>query len=232
MLTAITITKFRTTAIPFAFIGMAVLRLPLWLNRKCKFWKLLGTGKNAQVDLAPNFKHWGVLTTWQTEADCRDFYSSSFVIKWFRFFGMEEFTVLAKPLYAHGLWSKKEPFTKSDSGRSSNVIAVLTRASIRLNRVKEFNQHIKQAADNMRKADGYILSFGFGEIPLLSQGTFSIWRDAESMKAYAYGTAAHADVIKKTRTRNWYSEELFARFEIVDVWGSLNNETLKLNIKS
>lgn len=231
MVTSITITKFRNTAIPFAFIGMAVLRLPLWLNKKCKFWKLVGSGKNAEVDLAPDFKHWGILSNWDNELDCREFYSKSFVIKWFRFFGIEEFTILLNPLTAHGLWSNVQPFTKCENKNTRTELVVLTRASIRPSKVKEFNQNIKQAADQMRIADGFIVSIGFGEIPFLRQATFSIWKDLDSMKNYAYKTAQHADVIKRTRERNWYSEELFARFEIIESWGSLNNKTINFNIQ-
>lgn len=227
MIVALTITKFRGTTIPFAFIGMAVLRIPLWLNKNCKFWKLMGSGKNAQVDLAPDFKHWAVLTTWENQKDCDAFYQNSFVIKWFNFFGTESFTILLNPLSSHGLWSKKEPF-KTDLKNKNHVgkIAVITRAAIRLNKLKEFKQNIKRAADAMRKAPGFVMSAGIGENPFVDQATFSIWENTESMKDYAYKSFDHADVIKLTRQREWYKEELFARFEIIDSWGTLNGASI------
>lgn len=223
MITALTITKFRWYTVPFAFVGMAVLRLPLWLNKKCSFWKLMGSGKNAQVDLPPDFKHWAVLTTWENGADCDMFYSDSTVIKWFKFFGREQFTILLNPLSSHGQWSKKEPF-KADKNyeNPTGPIAVITRAAIRFGKQKEFKSNIKRAAEAMRTAPGFILSAGIGENPFFDQATFSIWTDAESMKNYAYKTFDHADVIKLTRERKWYSEELFARFEIIESHGSLN----------
>ena len=225
MIAALTITKFRGLSIPFAFLGMAILRLPLWLNRNCRFWKLMGSGKDAQVDLAPDFKHWAIITTWDNEEDCDKFYASSFSIKWFRFFGYEEFTILLKPLSSHGLWSGKEPFKsnvnhKIDQGR----IAVITRAKIRFSKLKEFRQNIKRAADQMRISDGFILSAGVGENPFLDQATFSIWENAESMKNYAYKSFDHADIIKLTRERQWYSEDLFARFEILKMEGIFNGK--------
>ena len=223
MITALTITKFRGLTIPFAFIGMAVLRLPLWLNKKCRFWKLMGSGKHAQVDLAPDFKHWAILTTWENQEDCEAFYSNSLVIKWFNFFGIESCTILLKTLSSHGLWSKKEPFNTGNSNNEfSGKIAVITRAAIRFNRLKEFRQNIKRAADAMRTAPGFILAAGIGENPFLDQATFSIWENAESVKNYAYKTFDHADVIKLTRARQWYKEELFARFEIITSYGKLN----------
>jgi hypothetical protein len=32
------------------------------------------------------------------------------------------------------------------------------------------------------------------------------------MKKFAYGMKQHRDVIEKTRSRDWYSEEMFTRF--------------------
>lgn len=227
MIVALTITKFRTFTIPFAFLGMAVLRLPLWLNRKCNFWKLMGSGKNAQVDLSPDFKHWAILTTWNNKTDYEEFNTKSSTMKWFRFFGKEEFTILLKPLSSHGLWSTVEPFKAEKTIHNTNEqIAVITRAAIRIGKVKEFRQNIKRAAESMRKAPGFILSAGIGENPFLDQATFSIWENEESMKNYAYKSFDHSDIIKLTRERKWYSEELFARFAIIESHGSLNNQII------
>lgn len=227
MIVALTITKFRNYNIPFAFLGMAILRLPLWLNKKCKFWKLMGSGKNAQVDLAPDFKHWAILTTWEGRTDCDAFYTNSFALKWFRMFGVEEFTVLLKPLSSHGLWSGKQPFIVENKGENAGKrVAVITRAAIRFGKLKEFRSNIKRAAEEMRKADGFVLSAGIGENPFFDQATFSVWESLDSMKNYAYKSVDHSDVIKLTRARQWYSEELFARFEILKCVGSLNGQSL------
>ena len=187
----------------------------------------MGSGKDARVDLPPDFKHWGIITAWDNKEDCESFYQKSTVRKWFKFFGLEEFTILLKPLSTHGLWSSVQPF-KVDKNNIKNEgrVAVITRAGIRLGKVKEFRTNIKRAADAMIAAPGYILSAGIGELPFVMQATFSIWENAESMKNYAYKSHDHADVIKLTRERKWYSEELFARFEIIRCEGSLNGVKL------
>jgi len=227
MIVALTISKFNRLAIPFAFLGMAVLRIPLWLIKQCRFWKLMGSGKDAQVDLGPDFKHWAILTTWDTQEACDQFYKNSFPVKWFRFFSAEEFTILLNPLASHGHWSGKQPFkVDGKAGQVTGKIAVLTRAAIKLNKVMEFRSNIKRAAIAMRAADGFILSAGIGENPFLDQATFSVWENAEKMKTYAYKSHDHSDVIKLTRERQWYSEELFARFEIVKSWGTLNGKSI------
>ncbi|RZL44733.1 MAG: DUF3291 domain-containing protein [Pedobacter sp.] len=229
MIVALTITKFKTSTIPFAFLGMAILRLPLFLNKRCSFWKLMGAGKDAQVDLSPDFKHWAILTTWNNMEDCDQFYENSLPVKWFRMFGVEEFTILLKPLKSHGLWSGKQPFIiDKDSDLRNAKVAVITRAAIRFSKLKEFRANISRAAEEMRKADGFILSAGIGENPLMDQATFSIWDNLDSMKNYAYKSVDHSDVIKLTRERKWYSEELFARFEIIKSSGSLNGQSVSL----
>jgi len=230
MIVALTVTKYRLITIPFAFLGMAILRLPLWLNKKCLFWKLMGSGKDAQVDLPADFKHWAVLTTWETRSDYEIFNDQSFVMKWFRFFGIEEFTILLNPLASHGLWSGRQPFKiEITNNKLAGKVAVITRAAIKFNKVKEFRKNIKRAADSMREAPGFILSAGMGENPYFDQATFSIWKDLDSMKNYAYKSFDHSDVIKLTRERKWYTEELFARFEIIDSWGTLNGKSVDPN---
>ena len=225
MIVALTITKYKTYFIPFAFVGMAILRFPLWQNKKCQFWRLMGSGKDAQVDLPPDFKHWAVLTTWKDRADCDRFYKESIVIKWFRTFGKEEFTVFLNPLVSHGLWAGKNVFeTPQKNSSQGGRVAAITRATIRWNRMKEFRANMERAGNAMRAAPGFIMAAGVGENPFSSQATFSVWEDAESMKNYAYKTVDHADVIKLTRTRQWYTEELFARFEILEIHGSLNGQ--------
>jgi len=49
----------------------------------------------------------------------------------------------------------------------------------------------------------------------VEQATFSIWKNLEKMNYFAYKHAAHAEVVRLTRERNWYSEELFARFQVI-----------------
>jgi len=67
---------------------------------------------------------------------------------------------------------------------------------------------------------------GIGENPFLDQATFSIWESPEAMKKYAYQSFDHSDVIKLTRDRKWYSEELFARFAILESTGTLNGQSI------
>ena len=48
----------------------------------------------------------------------------------------------------------------------------------------------------------------------MEQATFSVWKNFDAVKKFAYVSKEHSEIIKKTRKRNWYSEDLFARFII------------------
>ena len=57
---------------------------------------------------------------------------------------------------------------------------------------------------------------GIGELPFIQQATFSIWENLESVTNFAYKDLNHSDIVKKTKKRKWYKEDLFSRFVIID----------------
>lgn len=101
-------------------------------------------------------------------------------------------------------------------------IAVLTRARIRLRRLRAFYGAIEPPARALGHAPGRLASVGVGELPLARQATFSLWGSAEQMQAYAYGDPAHREVLRRTRDEDWYAEELFARFRPFGAQGTWN----------
>lgn len=222
MLVSLTIIRYSKLAVPIAFAAMAVHRLPLSFNSNCTFWKLMGSGKKGSFDKEPDLQQWALLAVWKTEEDWKRFQNRSFVSHWWKFFAAETFTILCEPLTSHGLWDGKQPFGEGQNNEYSGPVAVLTRATIRFNRLKNFWSNVDRAAALMSRSTGYIASFGIGEAPYFRQATFSVWKSLEDVKAFAYHTGEHRDIIKKTREENWYSEELFARFKPIATFGSLN----------
>jgi hypothetical protein len=67
-----------------------------------------------------------------------------------------------------------------------------------------------------------LAAIGIGEAPIGLQGTFSIWQDGAALRTFAYEGNAHKSAIAKTAELNWYSEELFARFGVREISGTLN----------
>ena len=97
----------------------------------------------------------------------------------------------------------------------------MTRATIRISRLGYFGGTWPGGSTDVG-APGFITSFGMGEVPWIKQATFSIWRSKQDMKNFAYGMKEHQEVIRLTRQQQWYSEDMFVRFQITDCIGSLN----------
>lgn len=223
MIVSITIVRYKKAFMPLALFAMAIHRLPLMLQNGCTFWKLLGTGRNGTFDLSPDWRQWGLLAVWKERDDYENFKKKSFISAWWRRFCSESWTVLCEPLQSHGKWDGKEPFKGNiPLSEYNGPVAVLTRATIRLNKLKGFWANVDDVAKLMKDAPGYITSVGVGEAPVYRQATISFWHSEAQMKAFAYKSEEHAEVIKKTRLENWYSEELFARFRPVASYGTIN----------
>jgi hypothetical protein len=217
-------------------VSMALFRVPLMLNRKISFWKLLGSGKNGTFDIHPDWNQWAILSvtakglTFESkDLPCpqltpgRAFIYGSFIDFWWKFFNCEMYSVILQPLEGHGTWDGKNVFGTLPTGSDyDGVIAVLTRATIRLRRLKNFWRHVNGVATQMQGVRGLIASVGIGEMPWIKQATLSFWENQEAMKSFAYKTQRHAEVIRKTRIENWYAEEMFVRFKPLAAVGSLN----------
>ena len=67
---------------------------------------------------------------------------------------------------------------------------------------------------------------GLGEIPWFHQVTFSIWPNAEAMSDFARKDGPHAKAIQSVREGNWFSEELYARFEVKKAIGKWSGTCL------
>ncbi len=184
----------------------------------------MGSGHNGTFDLHPDWQQWALLATWDKRESFDSFYQHSFISSWWRLFKVEKWTLLCDPIHSHGKWDGIDPFMAVPIADYTGPVAVLTRATIRLTKLKGFWSNVDSVAKMMTSAKGYITSFGVGEAPFYRQATFSIWKSVDDVKAFAYRSREHAEVIKKTRDENWYSEELFARFKPVASFGTIKGE--------
>ena len=216
----------------FGFIGvfsMAIFHFPLFINKKISFYKLMGCGKNGTFDKTPDWQQWAVLVVnseWSMvdeEISNSKFKIPNFLNYWFKLFHAEILTIILKPIEGHGTWDGQQPFGKLPKQTDyEGLIAVLTRATIRLNKLKNFWANVDAVASQMLGAKGFVTSFGIGEVPFIKQATFSIWDSKTDMKNFAYNLHQHQDVIRKTRKEDWYSEDMFTRFIPVACYGTIN----------
>ena len=185
----------------------------------------MGSGKNGTFDIHPDFNQWAILFT----AENINIKAPNFIYRYFRFFRCETKEFLLQPIEGHGLWNKKKVFGELRQQINDDaVVAVLTRATIKLNRLKNFWSNVDSIANKMSSVKGLIISYGIGEMPWIKQATFSIWQNKNVMKDFAYNMQQHKEVIYKTRNENWYKEEMFVRFRILSVKGFPENVAAKM----
>ncbi|GAB3248851.1 hypothetical protein GCM10027347_05540 [Larkinella harenae] len=179
-----------------------------------RFQKMMGCGKN--FGLMPDFSAYVFLGVWSDEQAARHFFESE---RWqsVRHGAIETGTLYLRPIRSHGAWDGQNPFESPPGPRTADgPVAVLTRATIRLASLPDFWRHVPQARERLNAhGNELLLALGVGEKPLMQQCTVSVWADEKSIEQFAYRQSGHKEVVRRTRERRWYSEELFARFAVV-----------------
>jgi len=199
--------------IPFALVAMGMDRFVLRSSKNVGFFKSLGTGKGETFTPADaNTLRWGLIA----QVKDIDAFNQSFVVKQWRKNSVSEFRALLEPISSHGQWAKQEPFIATAKDWTGPVVAI-TRARIKWHQNFRFWSSVPPVTMSL------ISAIGIGEAPIGLQGTFSLWESGEAIKNFAYKGAAHQKAIADTSTYKWYSEELFARFALKDIRGSINS---------
>ena len=212
--------KVASQRIPWAITSMALNRFALQRNDAISFWKLLGTGKGETFTPRDADAHrWGLIINIDSEA-LKDFESSNLIKKW-RACATEEFSATLKPIASQGKWSKQTPFLPQIDNDWNGTVAAITRARIKWRKNPLFWRSVPPVTLSLRNSPGLISAIGIGEAPLGLQGTFSIWESPAAIKEFAYRGQAHKAVIAATHREKWYSEELFARFAVTEMKGTL-----------
>jgi hypothetical protein len=204
-------------AIPFALLAMAIDRFSLWRSPNVGFFKSLGTGKGETFTPADaNSLRWGLVA----QVSDIEAFDQSLVVKRWRKRSVDEFRAVLEPISSHGKWAGKEPFVASIKDWVGPVAAI-TRARIKWHQNFRFWRSVPPVTISLKSAPGLMAAIGIGEAPIGLQGTFSLWESSDAIKNFAYKGAAHQKAIADTATYSWYSEELFARFAVKDMRGSI-----------
>jgi hypothetical protein len=209
--------RIKPVSIPFALLAMALDRFALSRSANVTFYKSLGTGKGETFTPADaNSLRWGLVA----QVNDIEAFDQSLVIKRWRKNSVDEFRAVLEPISSHGKWAGKEPFVATAKDWTGSVAAI-TRARIKWHQNFRFWSSVPPVTMSLKSAPGLISAIGIGEAPIGLQGTFSLWESAAAIREFAYKGAAHQKAIADTATYNWYSEELFARFAVKDVRGSI-----------
>ncbi|QKZ12049.1 DUF3291 domain-containing protein [Spirosoma sp. KUDC1026] len=224
----VTVTAFRY-AVGARFRAFA--NMGRWLRQPAQvpalqFGKLMGSGHS--FGLVPDWSTYVFLGVWPDLNTAQQF-SQSALFQQLQTGTESVSTLYLTPQRSHGLWSGQNPF-HDENGTSLPVspnlpVAVLTRATIRLRALPDFWRHVPQARQRLQQQGNQLLfGIGVGEVPIVQQCTISVWRSPAAVDQYAYRQSGHKEIVRLTRQRNWYTEELFARFGVVGAEGELFTE--------
>jgi hypothetical protein len=189
------------------------------------FARLLGTGDGSTFRLgSSDLRHWAVVGSWRSAEAARAAERDPVLRAWTRL-AQERLTVRLRPLTSRGRWSGHEPFGDPQPRPVDGPVASITRARVATRSLATFWRAVPPVATDLARVDGLRLAIGIGEAPIGFQGTFSIWESTRAVTEFAHRRAAHQEVVRRTAEVGWYAEEMFARFEVLDVEGSYAGRT-------
>jgi hypothetical protein len=222
-----------TSGVPAAVARVAADRFALRRYPGLTFAKLLGVGSGqtfAPQDADPH--HWALLSCWDAPHAATTLERSRVIRRWDAA-ATERLTITMTPLSSMGYWSGHQPFGTTppsrDSASATGPIASITRARIKWGQLRDFWRTVPDVVSALPTHPGLLWSAGIGEAPIGLQGTFSLWRDADALNTFAFGTSGHRQAIARTRDTDWFAEELFARFRVVDVTGTFDGAEVSVS---
>lgn len=190
------------------------------------FYRLMGSGKGLGFNPLPDWSIYCLLQVWDSEKEANCFFSSADLVKRYQENTSELFTLFMRNISAGGTWVNMTPFEKGIELNPLQPIAVITRATIKFSWLLRFWKYVPTSQEPLLENKGLIYTKGVGEVPIVQMATFSLWKDFESVKAFAYKSKEHQEAIKRTRKNNWYKEELFARFHPYKSLGTWDGKEL------
>jgi hypothetical protein len=219
VITVVYFWRIKTLALPIAILNMATNKLLLKRVSGIGFIKLLGTGKGESfTPKDADQLRWGILVT--IKESNLAVLENTFVFKLWLKISNNQYRVILKPISSHGLWSKQDPFLV-EKFEWNGKIAAITRARIVWRKNLMFWKAVPPVTQSLHQSPGLINAIGIGEAPVGLQGTFSLWESAAALRDFAYKGRAHVAAIAATESNKWYSEELFARFAVIEEQGVL-----------
>ncbi len=200
----------------WAFSQMGFARKKLKKIKQISFFKLFGSGIGEGFTPYPNTSVYAILSVWNNLGEAENNIEEREIYESYRTHSIENWTVFLSPISSKGYWDKTNPFkpNKNEFKKKDHMLAALTRATIKPKIMLKFWSKVPAISKVIGNDKNVLFKMGLGEIPWFHQVTFSIWPNAKTMADFARKDGPHAKAIKSVREGNWFSEELYARFEV------------------
>jgi hypothetical protein len=190
------------------------------------FAKVMGSGHGGGFSIRPSPSHQGVICRFKNVDSAMKFLHGPHV-RAMRERARESWCGLLAVTSARGSWDQAAwPLTDEFSRKYGDIysankvqpLAVLTRASIVPSKTMSFWRYAPAAQADLKDSKGCLLSMGLGEIPLVRQCTFSLWKDKLAMRDYAF-QGAHQTAITAAYRNDFFSESLFVHLQVLGMSG-------------
>ena len=212
----------------WAFSQMGLARKKLKNINEISFFKLFGSGTGEGFTPYPNTSVYAILSVWNSLSIAESTIHERAVYENYRNHSVENWTVFLSPISSKGYWDKANPFkpVKNGTDLDEKMLAALTRATIKPKIMLKFWSKVPAISKVIGNDKNVLFKMGLGEIPWFHQVTFSIWPNSTAMSNFARKDGPHAKAIKSVREGNWFSEELYARFEVKKAIGKWCGKTV------
>lgn len=204
-----------------AFLFMGFQRLFDDLAAPAGAVRLMGVGGGDGFSIVPDFSAYCLMNALADPGARAAVYRSSF----YRHIAgpsSEQFHLTLTPWSGHGTWDGAEPFAYSGTRPDGAPFAVLTHATVVREHARDFWRSVPAIRADLRASPGCVFHTGFGEHPLLTLATFSIWNGLTDMQRFAYRDSPHQRAQRAARGEGWLSESLFVRFGVTAIEGDLH----------
>jgi spheroidene monooxygenase len=199
----------------WALWQMLLLRRALNRLPGVSFMRMVGTGSREGFFPWPNFGVYGLIAAWPSLEHARAQVEESRPYRAYRAHASETVSFYLRPTRSRGAWGGRAPFAVEPAG-AEGPLAVLTRATIRPRHMLAFWGRTPAIRASIPQSGGLRFQAGMGEVPWLNQITFTVWTDRAALRAFAHDPAGpHGAAAAAARTRGWFAEELFARFDVL-----------------
>ncbi|UHD16066.1 aminodeoxychorismate lyase [Thiocapsa bogorovii] len=212
--------RYPIRQVPGALLLMGFQRLLAGRDRPAGVVRLMGCGSGDGFSVVPDLRAYCLMRVLANPNDEARLRRSRFY-RAVAESSSDQLHFSLAPLSGRGTWDGEAVFDYRGASSTDRPLAVLTHARVTPGRAIDFWRSVPGIRSQLRETPGCPYHIGFGEDPLLTLATFSVWDAPASMQAFAYRNTPHHRAGRASRQEDWLSESMFVRFAVERVEGHL-----------
>jgi spheroidene monooxygenase len=207
---------------PLAFVFMGFKGLLRDRDMPAGNIRLMGCGSGDGFSIKPDFRTYCLMSALPDPSDTDALRNT----RWYQMISapsVEQLHFEMTPLSGHGSWDGSNPFVYSGSDVATDPFVVLTHARVFPRCSMAFWRSVPGIRRHLEQTEGCVYHIGFGEHPLFTLATLSVWKGLDPMQKFAYGRTDHRKAIAAARAGRWLKESIFVRFRIERLYGDFDH---------